>query len=82
MQLTATARNRQRSQPWSIFQQVHIIMCGNMQASWVWSAPNATGYMKDAERYLGDSPSAGVLHTSMDYSPPSYFEGNLMQVGW
>ncbi len=45
----------------------------------VWSAPNVTAYIPNALRYLTDSPSPGVMYTSLAYSPPAYFEGSLMQ---
>lgn len=46
----------------------------------VWSAPNVTAYIPNALRYLTTAPTPGVLYTSINYSPPAYFEGKLMQV--
>jgi len=41
---------------------------------------NVTAYVTNAARYLTDAPTPGVMYTSLDYSPPAYFDP-LMQVG-
>lgn len=46
----------------------------------VWGYPNVTGYIPNAARYLTSAPSPGVMYTTTQYSPPSYFEGPLMAV--
>ena len=48
----------------------------------MWGYPNASDYILNVPRLTANAPSPGVIYSTSEYDPPTYFESvdGLMQV--